>query len=499
MDKGLAELKERLMEMSDLGGAASVLSWDQMTYMPPGGAAARARQMTRLQKMAFERMVDPGLGKLLKSLRLLEKKLDYESDDASLIRRTKIQYDLVTKIPTEFAEKLFKHGAESYEAWVKARPKNDFKAVAPYLEKTFDYMRQYSDFYPGYDHVMDPLVNMYDYGLKTKKVKGIFKELRSELVPLIKKIADCEQVDDSCISGKFPEGLQKTFGEAVAAKLGYDFKRGRLDKTPHPFTTSFSIGDVRITTRYNEKLLAESLFSTIHETGHALYEQGSDPKLEGLLSGGAATGIHESQSRLWENIVGRSRGFWNHFYPELRKTFPSQFKGVSLDEFYKAINKVTPSLIRTEADEVTYNIHPMIRFDLETALMEETLTVKELPGAWNGRYESDLGMTPPDYSAGVMQDVHWYHTLVGYFQGYTLGTIMSAQFYDKAVKAKPSIPKEIERGKFKTLHGWLNEGIYRHGSKFTTEELLKRNNIKAIEVEPFAKYLKKKYGEIYGF
>ena len=303
MDKGMSELRARVLEIYDLSRAASVLGWDQMTYMPPGGAEARGRQGAMLGRMIHERMVDSAVGKLLDSLKPLEKRLDYDSDDASLIRFARRNYELATKVPIDFAAKLAKHSSESYEAWVKARPKNDFKAVAPYLEKTFDFMRQYSEFFPGYDHVMDPLINSYDYGLKAKKVKAVFKELRAGLVPLVKKIGDSEQVDASCMVGRFPEELQKNFGEKVVARLGYDFNRGRLDKTPHPFTTSFSIGDVRITTRYDEKVLAGSLFSTIHEAGHAMYEQGSDPTLEGSLAGGTATGIHESQSRLWENII----------------------------------------------------------------------------------------------------------------------------------------------------------------------------------------------------
>jgi carboxypeptidase Taq len=497
MDERLARLRERCTEISNLNGAASVLSWDQMTYMPPGGAAARSRQLAMLQKMSHERLVDPKLGSLLKSLTPLEKILPYDSDDSALIRVTRRRYEMATKIPTDFAARMYKHQAESYEVWVRARPKNDFKMVAPYLEKTFEQMLKLSDFFPEHEHAMDPLIAFYDYGLLARKVKRVFKELRAELVPFVKEIASSEHVDDSCLAGVFPLYKQKGFGEMIAGKLGYDFQRGRLDKTPHPFTTSFSVNDVRITTRYNEKVLAESLFSTIHEAGHAMYEQGSDQKLEGLLAGGAATGVHESQSRLWENVVGRSKGFWRHFYPMLVKEFPRQFKGVGLTEYYKAINKVAPSLIRTEADEVTYNIHPMLRFDLETAIVEGKLSVRELPEVWNARYDSDLGIVPPDDKSGVLQDVHWYTGLVGYFQGYTLGTVMSLQFYNAAVRAMPSIPEEIEAGNFKPLHSWLLQNVYRHGSKYTTDELMRKCKIKDIEVGPFMTYLRKKYREIY--
>jgi carboxypeptidase Taq len=498
MDKALELLKARMAEISDLTHAASVLGWDQMTYMPPGGAEARGRQQALLGKIAHEKSVDPALGRLLDSLKPLEKKLGYDSDEASLIRVSRRGYETATKVPTEWAARYYKHQADSYEAWIKARPKNDFKSVLPYLEKTNKFAHEYADFFPGYDHPLDPLIDNFDFGLRARKVKGIFKELRSELVPLVKKISMAEQVDDSILSADFPEEAQLSFGRAVATDLGYDFQRGRLDRTPHPFTTTFSIGDVRITTRFNKRVLSEALFSTIHESGHAMYEQGSDPELEATpLAGGAGMSMHESQSRLWENVVGRSLPFWKFYYPKLVRTFP-HFKKYKLVDFYKAINKVEPSLIRTEADEVTYNLHIMVRFDIETGLLEDKVTARELPEVWNSRYESDLGVTPPNHSAGVMQDVHWYTGLVGYFECYALGNLLSSQIYGAALKKKPAIAAEIGNGKFKTLKSWLTDNVYRHGNKFTTMELLKRNGLGDMEVEPFMKYLRSKYGDIYG-
>lgn len=499
MDKGLAELRARCLEIYDLYRAASLLSWDQMTYMPPGGAEARGRQIAMLQMMAHERSVDPALGRLLASMKPLEKKLEYGSDDASLIRVSRRQYEIATKVPVEWAHRFSKHQAESYEAWVKARPKNDFKSVLPYLDKTFQFAHEYADFFPGYEHPLDPLIDNYDYGLRAKKVMRIFKELRSELVPIVKKISNSDQVDDSMLKGDFPEEGQEAFGKMVAADLGYDFNRGRMDKTPHPFTTGFSLGDVRITTRYNRESLGDSLFSVIHESGHAMYEQGSDPKLEGTpLVGGSGMSMHESQSRLWENMVGRSRPFWKFYYPKLTKAFPSMKKG-NADDFYRAINKVEPSLIRVEADEVTYGLHIMVRFDIEMGLLDDKVSVKELPEVWNGRYSSDLGVEPPNNAMGVMQDVHWYTGLVGYFESYALGNLLSAQIFNAALKKKPSIVSDIGKGKFNALHSWLNENIYRHGAKFTTTEVLEMNKLGDMQVAPFASYLKKKYGEIYGF
>ncbi|MBI4999913.1 MAG: carboxypeptidase M32 [Euryarchaeota archaeon] len=498
MDRGLQDLRARLAEITDLNHAASVLSWDQMTYMPPGGAEARARQTAMLQRLAHEKATDPALGRLLDSLRPLENKLGYDSDDASLIRVARRNYDIVTKVPIEFAARMFLLQAESYEAWARARPKNDFKGVYPYLEKVMAYSREYSEFFPGYGHVMDPLISNFDYGVKARTIRKVFRELRAELVPLVRKIRDAEQVDDSCLHGKFPTDLQAKFNRLVAERMGYDFQRGRIDETPHPFTTNFSIGDVRITTRYHEDYLGAALFSTIHETGHALYEQGPDPALEGLLGTGAGMGIHESQSRLWENQVGRSMEFWKYFYPALRKAFPEKYKGVRLPDFYRAINRVEPSLIRVAADEVTYNLHIMIRFDLECALMEGKLSVKELPEAWNDRYLSDLGVSSKTYADGVMQDVHWFSAYIGYFQSYALGNLLSAQLYDAALKAKPAIRSEIATGKFSTLLGWLRKNVHRHGLKFTTDELLERCGVGGIEVGPFMDYLRKKYKGVYG-
>jgi carboxypeptidase Taq len=282
-------------------------------------------------------------------------------------------------------------------------------------------------------------------------------------------------------------------------RLGYDFDRGRQDKTRHPFQTSLSLGDIRITTRVKENDLGDALFSTIHEAGHAMYEQGIRSELEGTpLQHGTSSGVHESQSRLWENIVGRSRGFWEFFYPKLQAAFPSQLGNVPLDVFYRAINKVEPSLIRTDADEVTYNLHVMIRFDLELQLLEGKLAVRDLPEAWRERYQSDLGVSAPDDRDGVLQDVHWFGGQIGgAFQGYTLGNILSAQFFEAATKARPAIPDQIARGEFSTLHGWLKENIYQHGSKFTANEIVKRVTGQPLTIEPYICYLRTKYGELY--
>jgi len=329
-------------------------------------------------------------------------------------------------------------------------------------------------------------------------VRSLFASLRAQQVPILKAITSQAEADDSCLHRSFAEDGQIAFGRKVVERLGFDFKRGRQDKSPHPFTTSFSSGDVRITTRVNEHDLGDCLFSMIHEAGHAMYEQGVNPQYDGTpLANGTSAGVHESQSRLWENIVGRSRNFWEFFYPDLQQTFPT-LKDVPLDAFLQAINAVKPSLVRTDADEVTYNLHVMLRFDFELAMLEGSLAVKDLPQAWQARSMEDFGMCAPDDRDGCLQDMHWYGGLVGgMFQGYTLGNVMGAQFYEAALKAHPQIPDEIRQGKFDTLLGWLRENIYRHGRRYTAPELVKKVTGSDVTIEPYLHYLRSKYAQYY--
>ncbi|MBK8900482.1 MAG: carboxypeptidase M32 [Anaerolineaceae bacterium] len=499
MEKKYQELKQRLLEINDLNSVNALLNWDQSTYMPPGGAAARGRQQATIGRIAHQKFTDPAIGQLLDTLEPWGETLPYDSEEASLLRVTRRNYDQFVKVPTELVAALSEHGAAAYQVWAQARPANDFAKIRPYLEKTLDYSRQIANCFPGYDHIADPLIDFSDQGMKAESVRAVFAELREQLVPLVQAITAQEPADDSCLHQSFPEDEQLAFGYQIAQDYGYDTNRGRQDKTHHPFMTKFSLGDVRITTRTKENDLSEALFSTLHETGHALYEQGIDLSLEGTpLAGGTSSGVHESQSRLWENLVGRSRGFWEHYYPKLQAAFPHQFGNVSLDTFYAAINKVQRSLIRTDADEVTYNLHVMIRFDLELAMLEGTLEVKDLPEAWHARYQSDLGIQAPSDVNGVLQDVHWYAgTVGGAFQGYTLGNIMSALFYNQALKAHPDIPNQIRQGQFGTLHTWLKENIYSPGSKFTANELIERVTGGPLTIDPYIAYLKQKFGELY--
>jgi len=501
MEDKLKELKARLVEIDDLESAAGLLEWDQNTYMPPGGARARGRQIATLQRLAHEKLTDVSLGRLLDDLRPYEESLPYDADEASLIRVTRRDYERALKVPPSFVAQLSDHLSASYQAWTEARPANDFARVRPYLEKTLDLSRQLADFFPGYEHIADPLIEYSDYGMTASTVRATFAELRARLVPIVQAITAQPASDDSCLRQAFPKEQQLAFGREIVGRFGYDFRRGRQDETPHPFTTEFSIGDVRITTRVKERDLGEALFSTMHEAGHAMYEQGVSTEFEGTpLASGTSSGVHESQSRLWENIVGRSRGFWRFSYPRLQAAFPDQLGSVSLDTFYRAINKVERSLIRTDADEVTYNLHVMLRFGLELELLEGNLAVRDLPEAWRERFQADLGIAPPDDRDGVLQDVHWYAGKIGgAFQGYTLGNIMSAQFFDAALQAHPEILDEIEAGEFGTLHGWLVENVYRHGRKYTPSELVERVTGGPLSVEPYIWYLRTKYGELYTF
>lgn len=499
MEAKFRELKTRLLEVNDLSSAAGLLYWDQSTYMPPGGAAARARQTATLSRLAHEKFTDPGIGKLLDELVPYEESLDYDSDEASLLRVTRRKYARATKIPPEFMAEVTNHTSASYQAWTAARPANDFERMRPYLEKTLAYSRQAANFFPGYEHIADPLIEPRDYGMKAADVSRIFADLREELVPIARAITEQPPADDACLHKNFPEDKQFEFSMDVAQRFGYELLRGRRDQTHHPFMTKFSLGDVRITTRSREDNISDALFTTLHETGHALYEQGIRMELEGTpLASGTSAGVHESQSRLWENIVGRSRGFWRCFYPKLQRIFPAQLNDVPLDEFYRAINKVERSLIRTDADEVTYNLHVMLRFDFELAMLEGNLEIRALPDAWRERFEADFGIVPPDDKDGVLQDVHWYFSLIGGgFQGYTLGNILGAQFFATALDAHPEIPSEIGRGEFGTLHTWLKENLYQHGAKYTAPELIERVTGTYLSIEPYIAYLRAKYGELY--
>ena len=499
MDQRFEPLRRRLLEINDLSMAAALLRWDQTTYMPSGGAPARARQLATLGRLAHEQLIDAETGRLLDRLEREVQGLPYDSDEAALLRVTRREYDQAARVPARFVSELNEHAAATYQAWTEARPANDFKSVRPLLERTLDLSRQYSGFFTGWQSVADPLIDLADYGLKAAEIREVFGRLRQQLVPLVRAITERPPADDSCLRHLIPTERQLAFGLDVIRKFGYDFGRGRQDLTHHPFMTKFSLGDIRITTRVRENDFTDSLFSTLHECGHALYEQGIRMDLEGTpLATGTSSGVHESQSRLWENLVGRSLPFWRHSYPAIQAAFPEALKRVPLETFYAAINKVERSLIRTDADEVTYNLHVMLRFDLEIDLLEGRLSIADLPDAWRARFQRDIGIAVPDDRNGALQDVHWFAGPIGgVFQGYTLGNILSAQFFAAAKRDHPALVSEIEAGEFGTLRGWMRERIYQHGSKFTAAEIVQRATGQPMSIEPYIDYLWDKYQPLY--
>ncbi len=499
MREDFEKLETRLREVEDLRNAAAVLAWDQATFMPSGGASARGRQIALLEKTAQERFVDKEVGRLLDTLQPWAESQEYESYEASLVRLCLRLYDKEKRVPPSFTAEISEHQARGFAKWIKARPENDFAAVREHLERSVELSRQYASFFPEKAHVADALIDDSDYGMTVAEIRPLFRELRSRLVPIVEAIGGCEEPATDFLYREYPEAEQLAFGMEAARRFGYDLDRGRQDMAPHPFMIKFSLGDVRITTRCVKANLNEALFSTLHETGHALYEQGVAGRLEGTpLAHGTSSGVHESQSRLWENQVGRSLEFWQWAFPLLQERFPEQLKGISVGAFYRAINICRRSLIRTDADEVTYNLHVMIRFDLELALLEGSLGVADLPEAWHARYEADLGLRADDDRDGVLQDVHWYGGLVGgAFQGYTLGNILSAAFFAAARRAHPGIPMQIANGELGDLRAWLTENVYRFGRQLTPQEVVARATGGDMSVDPYVEYLETKFGQLY--
>ena len=499
MGEKLAKLKDILGEVADLRAAESVLSWDQQTYMPPGGTDGRAMALSTLSRVSHERFVSDQVGELLESAQAEVSDQGPDSDDVRLLRVTRRLYRKERKVPAEYVAEFSRITALANQTWQQARAESKFSIFQDHLVHIVKMRRQYADFFAPYDSVYDPLLDDFEPGMKTAQIKAIFDALRPRQVELIQAIsAKGPVVDDSILHKHYPEDRQWTFGIEVAQRFGYDLSRGRQDRSTHPFTSGFNTGDVRITTRFDPNYLTDALFSTLHETGHALYEQGIPARLDRKpLASALSMAIHESQSRTWENLVGRSRAFWMAFYRRLQELFPENLSPVDLETFYRAVNKVSPSLIRVDADEATYNLHIMLRFDLELSLMEGTLAVPDLPQAWNGRMQDYLGLTPPDDAKGVLQDIHWSFGGIGYFPTYALGNLVAAQLWETILKAIPDLPQQIEHARFDGLLAWLRENLHQHGGKFEPMELIERTTGAPLSPEPYLRYLKGKYGEIY--
>ena len=500
MTDKLLRLKETLGEVADLSRAGAVLAWDQETFMPPGGVEHRADQLTTLERLGHIRFTSDDVGALLDEAEGEVSRLPFDSDDASLVRVTRRDYEQARKLPLELVGEIARAGATARPVWQKAREEADFSLFAPYLEKNVDLNRRVADALGYRKRPYDALLDRTEPGLTTDQLEEIFAELKQAIVPLVADVArNADAVDDTVLHRDFDPDVQVRYALDLVTKLGYDIERGRQDLSAHPFTIPFGPGDVRITTRVSRNFFNECLFGSIHEAGHAMYYQGVGKNLDRTpLWDGASPGVHESQSRLWENMVGRSAAFWHHFYPSLRSAFPEALKGVDEEAFLRAVNKSYPSLIRVEADEVTYNLHILLRFELENEMLEGSLKVKDLPEAWNARVKEYLGIDVPDDGVGVLQDIHWSWVDFAVFPGYTLGNLMGAQLMERIRLDLPGLDGQIEKGDFGQLLKWLQVNVYQHGRKFTPNELMERATGKPVSAEPWIAYVRQKFGALYG-
>jgi len=499
MGAKLDRLKEILGEVADLNSAAGLLSWDQQTYMPEGGSQARGQHLATLGKLAHSKATSDEVGKLLEDLKAEYANADTGSDEAALVRVAARDYDKAVRVPAEFVAEQAIVSTAAFEAWTQARAKSDFRIFLPHLEKVLALVRKYISFFPPADHPYDTLLDDYEPGMKTAEVQAIFSALRPKQVELIRAIAARPQVNDKFLLRKYDEHKVWAFSADITRTFGYDWSRGRMDKAPHPFETSFSVNDVRITNRFEADKPLTTIFSAMHESGHAMYEQGVNPSYERTsLAHGASLGVHESQSRMWENLVGRSLPFWEYFYPKLKKAFPSHLDGVGLKSFYKAINKVEPSLIRVNADEATYNLHIMLRLELEIAMVEGKVDLNVLPEIWKDRMREYVGVVPPNDALGVLQDVHWSYGSIGYFSTYALGNLISAQLWERVTRDVRGLDDQIRKGKFEGLLNWLRENVHRHGRKYEPQDLVLKATGSKITAEPYIRYLTSKYSDIYG-
>jgi carboxypeptidase Taq len=487
----LNELRQRLAVIHDLRQASLVLEWDQLVKMPPLGGPVRAHQLETLELVAHERFTDPAVGRLLDELGPLEETLDYDSDDASLIRVTRRDWEKARRIPVELVAELRLVASEAETIWTDARARNDYESFRPWLDRNIDLRRRYLECFEPFDDPYDPLLDDYEPGMKTAEVRVVFDQLRPVLTSLVAELAS--EDEPPFIRGPFPTSEQEELGQRLLVRFGLDRLAHRLDPTVHPFCLGIATGDIRVTTRYAEDDL-HSLFSTMHECGHGLYEHGVSKTLERTpLGSGVSSALHESQSRLWENVVGRSLPFWRGFYPELQVAFPRVLRDVGADEFYAAINRVHRSFIRVDADEVGYGLHVIMRFELEQELISGRLSTADLPEAWNARFAELMGVEVPENRLGVLQDIHWAFGGFGYFPTYQLGNVISIQIWEKAREALPDLDAQIEAGELGGLGAWLRENLYSLGRKFTPQETLRRVAGGPLDAGPYLAYLEAKY------
>ncbi len=492
-----AAYTDRMQKIADVKYSAALLQWDQETYLPEKGASFRGRQLATLTEIAHEWFVDPSLGQLLEDL---NNRSDLEASQHRNVELSLEDFNKQKKFTPAFIRRLSEASSRSFHSWLQARTANSFVLFRDDLQELVALKKEEADLAGYQGHPYNALLDQFEKGATVTLLDKVFTDIRTPLDDLLRRIAAQPQVDNGFLHGEFPRQQQWDFGMDIIRRIGFDFLAGRQDISEHPFTTSFNCNDVRITTRIDEQDFSHMTWSCIHEAGHALYEQGLPPEYYGLPLGEyASLSIHESQSRLWENNIGRSRNWWDTIYPRLQNTFPARLNTVTPDQFYQGINRVQPSLIRTEADEVSYHFHVMIRYELEKQLLDGSLTVADIPEKWNDSYKTWLGMTVPDDKRGCLQDVHWSHGSFGYFPTYSLGSFYAAQFFAAAEDQQPGLTTAISSGNTNSLLAWLRDRIHRHGRRYTSEELCFRATGKSLDTNYFLNYLLDKYRNIYKF
>ena len=495
---GLRALREYLGQVEDLDAAAALLEWDQETCMPPKGAEARGLQLATVKGLSHRIFTARKLGSLLARLQDVREQLD--PDDAKLVDETLYDYERARRLPESFVKEFAEEQSKAFHTWLKARKQSDFALFRPHLEKLVGLSRHRADLL-GYEGLRyNALLEDYERGARAEDLRGLFATLAGRQGEIVRRIAQAHtQADPSWLNQQWDEEAQWAVSIRVLKDMGYDLEAGRQDKSAHPFTTRVHLNDVRITTRTHKDQLFSGLLASLHEGGHALYEQGFLPKdARTTLAQGSSLGMHESQSRMWENIVGRSRPFWRHYLPLLREQFPGQLAGVAAEEIYQAVNQVKPSLIRVEADECTYNLHIVIRFEIEVDLLEGNLAVADVPRVWNEKMKAYLGLDVPDDAQGCLQDVHWSHGAFGYFPTYALGNLYATQIFEAMLKDLADLWQQVENGSFLSMREWLREHVHRLGRRKTTPELIREISGVAPNAEPYLRYLDAKYGSPHG-
>jgi carboxypeptidase Taq len=490
MEAALAELKDRLGKVTDVRRAQALLVWDMTVYMPPGGGSTRAPQLATLAEIGHEQSVDERFGELFAELEPYAASLPHDSDDAALIRVAKRDWDRLQRVPAELTAELTSVTAQAYEVWVQARESSDFESFRPWLEQVVELRKQYVECFAPYDDLYDVLLEDYEPGMRTSEIREIFSVLTPALRELVAEHATDEK--DAFMHGSFPIAKQEALSRELCEAFGATWDRFRLDTTVHPYEVTIGLGDVRLTTRYVEDDLS-SLFTAMHECGHGLYEAGVSPTLERTpLCMGASMTLHESQSRLWENVVGRSLPFWRWFFPRVQEKFPERLGGVPVEDFHRAVNRVRRTFVRVDADETSYGLHVILRFELEQELISGRLAVKDLPEAWNTRFEELMGIPVPNDAMGVLQDSHWPAGSFGYFPTYLLGTVLSVQIWERLRGAIPDVEEQIGRGEFGEIRGWLGENVHALGRKLQPAEIVERVVGGPLDPEPYLAYLRAK-------